>query len=537
MMMNAQNDVKLQGVRSVWSRPEVVFIVAAIVLLASFLIPLPSKALDIVWVCVFCLAGAVTLICTAAKSSADLMGFVPLISFLTLLRLMLQGVIARKILQDQYTGMLMSRAGGLLTDNLALGAILVCLILAAIVVVIIFAACQKITSCANNYLLQIFPLKRIGIETDLRMGVIDETGAKALAKRIITEYRFFSGMNGTSLLMRGEAAICIFILLACLIMPIVQGTVQVSGAEFIAKMAPPVVTLALFTLVPAVIVAAACGALMGKDTLTLRAEGDGAIPHPSKKIKIVARDTGTEEEIELLNPDFAIHSGGENALVENPVFSAQEHVSKEDVEDLLSQAQAPKDELPMAGKVKAGPLAMPVEIPCRDAAEYYEKLSRMICMVESAPRVVLLAAEKVNSLPVTVAVNIAIQLAQKKQKVLLVDTDTARHAMAQVFEMDPATMLKKVQSSCFENLSVCSVPAAKLDKLLSKKKILEHFGTTLIYTPNAPDLHFKAKDAAAVPNAFYFTDKSDFAFKMTASEIFACCESLRLVPDLQSVLK
>ena len=64
------------------------------------------------------------------------------------------------------------------------------------------------------------------------------------------------------------------------------------------------------------------------------------------------------------------------------------------------------------------------------------------------PRVIIvLASDKVHSLPVTVAVNIAIRLAQKKQKVLLVDTDDERNAVAHVFDLNPEVHVqKKIQT-------------------------------------------------------------------------------------------
>ena len=94
---------------------------------------------------------------------------------------------------------------------------LVELVAAVVFVVILFGACQRMSIAANNYLEQILPLKKIGIETDLQMGVINEANAATLAGRIMTEHRFFAGMNGVSLLMRGEAAISIFIFLGCLV--------------------------------------------------------------------------------------------------------------------------------------------------------------------------------------------------------------------------------------------------------------------------------------------------------------------------------
>jgi Zn-dependent M28 family amino/carboxypeptidase len=148
----------------------------------------------------------------------------------------------------------------------------------------------------------------------------------------------------------------------------------------------------------------------------------------------------------------------------------------------------------------------------------------------------LLASDKVHSLPVTVAVNIAIRLAQKKQKVLLVDTDMERNAVAQVFDLDGLLMQKKVQPSCFENLSVCGVSADKLNKFLRKAEILSRFDTILLYTPNVPLVQPVREKGAVRPGVFFFVDDESTHAEQEAVEKLGFCSWLCLIPSLQSVL-
>jgi len=160
---------------------------------------------------------------------------------------------------------------------------------------------------------------------------------------------------------------------------------------------------------------------------------------------------------------------------------------------------------------------------CGSVGEYYKKLGELISAIQSKPRVAVLGSEDIHSLPVTVAVNIAISLAQQKQKVLMVDTDTTRNTLAQVFELDPALMQKKVQSSCLENLSACSIPAEKIELLLQKKKLLDRFDTFLIYAPGA--------ETKVNPNhdIFFFGDGT--------KEMLASCNRVHRIPGIQSILK
>ena len=495
-------------------RPEAVFVAAAVTLLVGLLLPVHANLLDILWVCAFCLAGAAILICTAAKSSVDLIGFVPILSVLTLLRIALGAVTARKIIAHDATGMLTSSLGKALTASWPLGAVLTELVLAVVLVILIFAACQRMSIASNNYLQQILPLKQIGVETDLRMGVVNEANAKMLAGRITTERRFFSGMNGVSLLMRGEAAISIFILLGCLVTLASGNSFETISQEGLLG---PVMAFGIFSLVPAVIVAVACGGLMSKETLALRPENDDQLAVKTKKITIISKETGDAEEIELLNPDFVDHAGVDDRIVEfEPPRPAE-----------TAAAIAPPQP-DAADKTPGFP-------SCSTPGEYYKKLGQLIGAIKSRPRVAVLTSENTHSLPVTVAVNIAIGLAQQKQKVLLVDTDTARNALAQVFELDPALMRKKIQSSCLENLSACSVPMEKIELLLRKnKKMLSGFDTLLVYAPAAEQMRLsEGTETSAIGPILFFGDCTDEKQrKMAASR-----NRIHLIPSIQSILK
>jgi hypothetical protein len=195
-MMNGPMNSMLEPRRPAWSRPEAVFIVAALALLGAFLVPMSPAVLAVLWVCTFCLAGAVTIICVAAGSSSDLIGFVPLVSGLTLLRLAALAGSARRIIQQEPADPLLQATGGFLANQWPLGAVLICLLMAVIVSAVVFAASQKIALASTGYIHRILPLKRVGLETDVRMGVIDEAQAQTLARRLVSEFRFSRGCRG-----------------------------------------------------------------------------------------------------------------------------------------------------------------------------------------------------------------------------------------------------------------------------------------------------------------------------------------------------
>ena len=506
--MSDVNDTEMADSRSVWSLPGAVFVAASLVVLAGFLIPLPEKMLDVLWVCLFCLAGAVALICVATRNASDLIGFVPMLAAMTLLSLAVESSTARRIIENTPAGFLLGGVGSALASSWPLGAVLICLAMAAISVVVVFAACQKMVQASNGYLGRVLPLKRLGIETDLRIGVLDEDQAEAMARRITAESRFFAGMNGVARLMRAQAAVCIFILLACLIIPAINSAAdQPSAAAFLAEIAPPVVALSIFTLMPMLLVAVACGGLMSKEALTLPAgNACQAASMPRPKIKVIPLENDAADNAQSPHP----------APVPEP--SPQEQIV--DFEPAVDDTAPVWD-----------------DFSCRDAKAYYERLAEKIVAVDARRPVVLLASERVQSLPVTVAVNLAIHLAQKNQKVLLIDTDTRRNAVAQVFDLPPQSLVNNIQPSCLENLSVSCVPWETLDAFLQNDVCGADVEMTLIYTPCLSAAATGTTELAAAPTAFYFMDGADPVAARKAVETLAFCRSVSLFPSLQSAIR
>jgi type III secretory pathway component EscV len=537
-MMKNPLDNAIDPRRPAWSRPEVVFVTAALVLLGAFLVPFSPTILAVTWVCTLCLAGAVTIICLAAGSSADLIGFVPLISSATLLRLVALAAASRRITQQDLPDPLTSTTGLFLAQNWPLGAMLVCLLIAAIVSIAVFAASQRIFLASSGYIQRILPLKRVGIQTDLRLGVITDEQAQTLARRIVTEFRFFAGMQGVATLIRGEIAIIVLVLLASLLMPALGSNSQtISGQEFMTQYIPPVVGLAIFTLVPAILAAAACGSMMSRDTLALRSENPSEKTSSTRKITLMSKDSGVSEEIELLNPDFPRQSheliadfeplGAELTAAED-----SESPSANAFQQALQTAHAqsdPVDELPEMSEPKPYTVSKPVDPNwlCQSAEEYYENLSRLISN-HPMPAYIILAADTPVDLPVTVAVNAAIRLAKKQKKVLLVDSDISRNALAQVFDLDPQMLQKKTLPSCFENLSVCGLPGEKLPRLLQKSSLTRVFDVILVYAPDISTVRIQHGENLA---AFYFSPESE-----SSQGLRTRVNTVRSIPPVHSAM-
>lgn len=66
----------------------------------------------------------------------------------------------------------------------------------------------------------------------------------------------------------------------------------------------------------------------------------------------------------------------------------------------------------------------------------YRLVTQRILKIKQKPRSILFAAAARNSLPITIPVNIAIQLAEDKYRCLLIDLDLKRNAIAKAFDIE-----------------------------------------------------------------------------------------------------
>jgi hypothetical protein len=152
------------------------------------------------------------------------------------------------------------------------------------------------------------------------------------------------------------------------------------------------------------------------------------------------------------------------------------------------------------------------------AAEHYDiaALAEKIERLNGKPTAVLLAAVSISDLPVTVPVNLAIQLS-KKGTCLLIDLDLNRDAVARVFELPengPETGFHVTSvSSSIENLFLW--PARHFESLrqMNLRVILQEarkkYDYILLYAPYLTTLADRKQIAGCVKQAFVFGQPKD----------------------------
>lgn len=405
-----------------WSRPEFLFTGTAVMLLTGVLIPWPDRLLDILWICQLSLTAAVLVICAAARSCSQLEGFPPLLaatSFLSFLAT--AGCIRAIVLRQDTCGRLIRALGEKIAALEPLLALTLILVTGFFVLYLVMQAGRRIRQGIEHYLFQILPFKTIGLETDQTLNILTARHAEILHETIRKEVRFYASMNGLRKLMAAQISVNLFLVLAAWGLAWAGEMLQTTAGQTISplqSLAPVIAGTALFAWLPAGAAAAACAGLLNKESLSLPKKEPEEEQNGGRKIKIISSVNGRSEEVELINPDF---------------LSVPQKNEKPD--EKIVQFEPARPVSPQ--EVTARQEIKKINIQCKNSSQYYQSMEKLFAHKSFRSSLLLLTSESVEDLPVTVAVHPAVQLAQKKQNVLLVDADLQRHAVAKVFTMDP----------------------------------------------------------------------------------------------------
>jgi len=453
------------------ARADFIFTAAALSVVTALLLPLPIKIIDILWTCSLCLTTAVLLISLLAKNSSELTQLPILILITTLTRMALCTASARFILLAGSGGIILETTAKPLTAAGLFWTIAISLLTAMIALVLIHKAARSITKSSLNFTTQILPLKNIGLETDLNAALIDSKQAEYLRQKIDRETQFYLDMAGVARLLRCDVIIAASIVIITLISQIAIAAIDKSNITASIQVYSSLIAAAsILTFLPALLAAYALAYLIGKTSLTLKTNTSNADREPPQTIEIISQQTGRTENVQLLNPNFV-------KVVEHDI--PHEH-TQENITD-FEPVQTTKSD-----STNSKTTNISENFDSMD--KYYDSITQ--CFDDSAQtgKTLLLAAENITNLPVTVAVNTAIRLAKTKLRTLIVDADFQRNPVAKAFDVQPDKTKAKTVKTPIENLFICTCSrtagSEKSNLLLITKKAVGSYDKVIIYAPS-----------------------------------------------------
>ncbi len=152
----------------------------------------------------------------------------------------------------------------------------------------------------------------------------------------------------------------------------------------------------------------------------------------------------------------------------------------------------------------------------------HDEILKVIKKQNGRLRSLLLAANSLHDLPVTIPVNLAVCLA-RTHKCLLVDLDIKRNAIAQVFELDTtgtdASLIVSSYPTQLENLSVWPAHNFGMLRQMNLRTLFEgavkKYDYVLIYAPYLTTLPDRRQIAACAKQAITFSgDKESQLIKL-----------------------
>ena len=244
--------------------PELLVIVAVILIVGLLVLPLPAVLLDLMLTVSIATSLVVLLVALDTKDALEFSAFPTLLLLLTLFRLGLNVSSTRLILGEGDAGKVIGAFGGFVVGgNYAVG-IVIFLILVAINFIVITKGAGRVAEVAARFTLDAMPGRQMSIDADLNAGLIDDAEAKRRREEISAEADFYGSMDGAAKFVRGDAIAGLMITGINIIGGIVIGVAQrrMSFAQAVDTYTVLTVGDGLVSQIPALIVSTAAGIIV-----------------------------------------------------------------------------------------------------------------------------------------------------------------------------------------------------------------------------------------------------------------------------------
>jgi hypothetical protein len=498
------------------------FIAAAAVVsvLCGAFLPVPAWLLDIVWGCSLCLSTALVLISLTGREPLELSGFPPLMVFGALLRMGLSTATAGLVFRGRVGGTLIEATGDPIGGLGSIGVLLAMPVAAGVIALLVFRSAGRITAAALRCLTETIPGNESAIALDEQTGLIRPRRVQELKERTLGQTGFYLNMGGVARLLRCDAVIAAAVILTIIVGQLAVFTLHETMSEpSLRECAGAAAGAGVLTLLPMFAVAVASAHLTGRSCRYLKLPDEDGGRHRGEVIEIVSQETGQREQVELLNPDFVEVSEGPG-----PPGGVKENIAEFQPRDAVGAVE----DAPAAGIHPAGD----------DPEAYYEELAAYVAGLGADKMPVLFAAQTSESLPVTVAVNVGIRLAQRGLRTLLVDADAGREAVAAVFDADIDGMRKGPVATCMEGLYVWGLRGIAQGGAPAVEPAIGQAGRDhdrlVVYAPDLMNQQHRTAVAAATASAVIFTNAGDEAGDLKAFLKEAGCGVIEQMPVLKA---
>lgn len=205
--------------------------IVILVIMAMFVVPLPSILLDILFTFNIMAGLVIVMISISVRRPLEFSSFPIVLLLTTMLRLGLNVASTRVVLLRGHEGpeaagkVIASFGEFVISGNYVVGFIIF-MILMIINFIVVTKGAGRTSEVIARFTLDGLPGKQMAIDADLNAGIIDQDTALARREEVSQESDFFGSMDGASKFVRGDAIAGILILAINIIGGLLIGTTQ-----------------------------------------------------------------------------------------------------------------------------------------------------------------------------------------------------------------------------------------------------------------------------------------------------------------------
>ncbi len=507
MTEHYQTDLQKDCGPAIVGRNDFLFTAGAVAIIAGFFVPLSTHVVDVLIIFTTTLTVGILIIAFLARTSLEISGLPLLIILTTELGLGISIACSKLILSKGQCGTIIGLFDHVFIQNNIIPAIIVFIALSVIIFGTIFKAVKAIGRTASKFITDVVPIKRISIDSDLNAGIINKQQALDLQGKTAREARFFVTMTGAARFILCAAVVELVIVMVNIVASMAFGVMSYADTGITVQTYGSLAIVAgVITQMWALITVLAARYLVRKSS-TPAATGDELEEQTVKEVEVVTGEV-VSRRVEELKHDDRVYVETPKAAFEECEWldepgpaNAKDHVWECPLEFAENDKKEDKPTLWSLDNFE--------EDYCYEAiAELIEGKSA------NEVRIILMAAESLEELPVTVPVNITMQLAQKEHKCLLIDLDPERGAISKAFDVDSTNTCENLRAkgieTCIANLHVWGVSGSEIgeNNEINVKEIIaeldNEYDHIIIYAPNIRLLVNHNAIASSVQSAMLF---------------------------------
>ena len=480
------------------------FAAGAIAVAAGLVSPLPGTLADVMLVFVMCLTAAVVVTWACAREARQVQSFALFVVLVTMLRMGLSVGTAKVILVEGNSGLVARGVGRMVLSVGTSAAAWAFIVLVLAGFLVICRAVRSITRMSVGFGTEVLAYKTLSIENRREAHSLSDVQADALHDEALHEAGFFSAMGGAAGFLLCAAVIELVV--TCFNMAMSAASGIAAGMCLSSSLG---VGIVLQSCSVATVLAAS--GMVRKSLRSAAAEVDGGQTAGTDAEGSIGEETGSER---VQDSTVKRRAGGEAESGKtgecsfNDNSSLEFRLARASIGIVQEPINAEFIDIAEAGWEDAGTDAMQRAAGngrrfkmSRLSEEYYDAIMGLIEGGYSdnggRANTVVMAAEHVAGLPVTIPVHIAMRFAQKNRKCLLMDLDVGRNALMKVFDLDATAAGQRREAefglaTCIKNLwvwpaSSISKSNGKIDARYVRDVILglaSRYDDLIVYAPN-----------------------------------------------------